>query len=127
MRIPLGSDIDDLAILAYLLLGALFAIIASLSFRRAGFRLLTATTVLTSVVLLVLGLWEESTVRRSETSIGLPILLAFVAPILTALVIQWVGRNKSTLPAQWILAWIVWVVSLVPVGITALFLNWITF
>ena len=116
-----------MTVLLYLLLGAIFAIAASLSFNRGGAKLLALTTLLAAVLLLAVGLWQHSTIPHNETGIGLPILLALVPPTAAAVVIRGTGRRNSSLRVQWIKGMLVWAGGFVAAGLAALLLDWVTF
>ena len=118
-----------MTVLLYLLLGAIFAIAASLSFNRGGAKLLALTTLLAAVLFLAVGLWQHSTIPHNETGIGLPILLALVPPTAAAAaaVIRGNGHRNSSLRVQWIKGMLVWGGGFVAAGLAALLLNWVTF
>jgi hypothetical protein len=126
-RDPLGSDTNDMDVFLYLLLGALFAFTASVILKRSGWRRLALITLSTVILLLVVGLWLQSRVPRSETAVGLPILLAVLSPTLVAGVIFALGRRGSSIALQCLIGAFIWAVGLVITTVAAVSLNWITF
>jgi hypothetical protein len=114
-------------IFLYLLLGALFVFAASFILKRSGWRRLALITLSTILLLLVVGLWLESKAPRSETAVGLPILLAVLSPTLAAAVIFELGRRGSSVALQCVIGSFVWAVGFVITAGAALFLNWVTF
>ena len=115
----------NLFYLAYLLLGAAFVVAASLTTSRLrGFGLATLIAV---VILLVVGVLEELATPDSERAMGFPILLAMLAPILTAAVVWQLSKHQAPRGVQWVLGLIAWGLGFVATGVAAVYLNWVIF
>lgn len=111
----------------YLAVGVVFALAASAGFKRGGLALLALITLVTTVAMLVVALLDMGRDAGGETAFGFPVLLAIVPPPVTAGVIHWLATIRSSGPKQWLVGMLVWIVLLVPIGVFALLLNWVTF
>jgi len=82
---------------------------------------------LAMTILLVVGVLEELATPDSERAMGFPILLAVLAPILTAAVVWQLGKQQAPRGVQWVLGLITWGLGFVATGVIAVYLNWIIF
>ncbi len=117
----------DLFLPAYLLLGAAFVVVASLTAATPRLRGFGVATLIAVVILLVVGVLEELATPDSERAMGFPILLAVLAPILTAAVVWQLGKQQAPRGVQWVLGLITWGLGFVATGVIAVYLNWIIF
>jgi len=111
----------------YLIMGALFAVAASLALKRGTWHRLAGVTVGTALLLLLIGLWLESKARPSETDIGFPILLSILSPALAGAAIWLFEVRGSSVVVQSVMGTFAWALGFVVTSIAALYLNWITF
>jgi hypothetical protein len=106
----------------YLLSGAIFVIVANLSFRRGGFRTLVLTSILAVTLLLVVLLRDVSPGEE-----GTLILLGTVPPTGTAVITYWAVKERPPLAliGQWTIGMLVWLAGCVLVGFASVFLGWV--
>ena len=126
-RFSLGSDEMDLPFISYLVLGALFAFVASRVLKMGGWWRIVLATASAVVLLLVAGLWLESQAPSSERAMGFPILVALLSPSLAVAVVWIAAIRGSSMVWQWVVATFGWTAGFVVTSFAALSLNWITF
>ena len=112
-----------MTVLIYLAVGAVFAFAASVSLDRGGAPLLAVTTLVATVALLARALLKIGPAAESGSAFGFPVLAAVVPPLVTAGVIHWAGKTNSSRWAQWLIGFLVWVVTLAPIGVVAVLMG----